>query len=423
MLYNIEAEQSLLGCLLMEHDLIKEITLRPEHFYIEKNQAIFTAMRMAEQKGEPTDFVTVYSLLSTGAKNLVDLDYLTALSTSVVSTVPYKSYEKYIFEAWKCRKAKAIAHNLDVALDYQADSQTILDAADKLTRLMELGHDHDFDIKTALMSLQESLESDQVGVLSGYYDLDTFSNGFAKGDLIVVGARPSVGKTALALNIGTNASKKGTVVSIFSLEMSEHSLLKRIISAEAKIDATRMRDPKKFFSDSDWEKYIDSTASISTLPLHIYDNPSVTVHEIRAKVRNLIRKYPDQNHLCIIDYLQLITGDGRENRTLEIGTISRSLKIMARELDMPVIVLSQLSRNLEHRQDKRPMLSDLRDSGSIEQDADVIVFLYRDDYYNPESDAKNLVEIIVAKQRNGPTGRVKLAFLKEYNLFTNLARS
>lgn len=419
MIYNHEAEQYLLGCLLIEQDLIKEITLRPEHFFNSKHRSIFQAMKDAEKNGEPTDIVTVYTNLDKEKRGEIGAGFLSDLAASIPTTENFRTYEKYIRDSWKIRAAKQIAINLNTNLDMADDPQIISDAISKLTRLEEIGHDADYDIKKSLARLLLDFEKKQVGIKTGYYDLDAFTNGWQDGDLIIVGARPSIGKTAFALNIGRNAAKKDVIVSIFSLEMPEDQLLKRIISTDAWIDAIMMRDPKTFFKDEHWEKYIDANARIEKWPLKIYDNPSVTVQEIRAKVRRLKRQYPNNKHICIIDYLQLIQSEIKENRTLQIGAISRGLKIMARELKLPVIVLSQLSRELERRPDKRPIMSDLRESGSIEQDADVIAFLYRDEYYNPNTEAKNVMEVIIAKQRNGPTGKVKLTYLKEFNLIQN----
>jgi replicative DNA helicase len=426
-LFNIEAEQYLLGCLFNEPDLIKEVTLRPEHFYSTNHQVIFQAMREAEKREQPTDLITVFSMIPKDKKQEIGAEYINNLAASIPTVENFKHYEQMILKTWKVRRAIQIANQLSMDLQqglYLDDAQAnISNAIQKLTRLEEVGYETDFDIKRALLELIKSMHEDQKGITTGYKDLNAYTNGWKDGDLIVIGGRPSMGKTAFALNLGMNACKSDVVVSIFSLEMSEDLLMKRIICSEARIDAQKMRNPKAHFNDQDWERNAYTVGIIEKLPLNIYDNPSVTVQEIRAKVRQLRRKYPDKKHLCIIDYLTLIqSGENRENRTLEVGAISRSLKIMARELHLPVIVLSQLSRGVEQRNNKRPMLSDLRESGNIEQDADVIIFLYRDDYYNPNSEKKNVVEVIIAKQRNGPTGTIELGYLKEFNKFVELAR-
>ncbi len=247
------------------------------------------------------------------------------------------------------------------------------------------------------------------------------TSGFQRSDLIIVAARPSVGKTAFALNIAQNVGvREKETVAIFSLEMGAAQLVQRMICAEANVDAGRMRTG--FLEPDDWEKLTMAIGSLSEANIYIDDSPSVTVADIRAKCRRL--KKEKGLGMILIDYLQLIHGRGKgDNRQQEVSEISRTLKQIARELDVPVIALSQLSRGVEQRQDKRPMMSDLRESGSIEQDADIVAFLYRDDYYDKESEKKNIIEIIIAKQRNGPVGTVELAFLKNYNKFVNLDRT
>ena len=263
---------------------------------------------------------------------------------------------------------------------------------------------------------------DITGIPTGFAELDKMTAGFQRNDLIIVAARPSVGKTAFALNIAQNvATKTDENVAIFSLEMGAEQLVMRMLCAEGNIDAQRLRTGS--LTDEDWGKLTMAMGSLSNAGIFIDDTPGVRVKEIRAKCRRLKQEQGGLG-MILIDYLQLIQGSGRsgENRQQEVSEISRSLKALARELQVPVIALSQLSRGVEQRQDKRPMMSDIRESGSIEQDADIVAFLYRDDYYDKESENKNIIEIIIAKQRNGPTGTVSLAFVKEYNKFVNLER-
>jgi replicative DNA helicase len=263
---------------------------------------------------------------------------------------------------------------------------------------------------------------DITGIATGFTELDKITAGFQRNDLIIVGARPSVGKTAFALNISQNvATKTGENVAIFSLEMGAEQLVMRMLCAEGNIDAQRLRTGS--LTDEDWGKLTMAMGSLSNAGIFIDDTPGIRVSEIRAKSRRLKQEQGGLG-MILIDYLQLVQGSGRsgENRQQEVSEISRSLKALARELEVPVIALSQLSRGVEQRQDKRPMMSDIRESGSIEQDADIVAFLYRDDYYDKESENKNIIEIIIAKQRNGPTGTVSLAFIKEYNKFVNLER-
>jgi replicative DNA helicase len=281
------------------------------------------------------------------------------------------------------------------------------------------------NIKDVLVRTYDNIEQmhqragEITGLETGFIELDRMTAGFQRNDLIIVGARPSVGKTAFALNIAQNvAHKTGENIAIFSLEMGAEQLVMRLLCAEGNIDAQRLRTGS--LTDDDWGKLTMAMGSLSNSGIFIDDTPGVRISDIRSKCRRL-----KQEHglgMILIDYLQLILGSGRagENRQQEVSEISRSLKQLARELQIPVIALSQLSRGVEQRQDKRPMMSDIRESGSIEQDADIVAFLYRDDYYDKESENKNIIEIIIAKQRNGPTGTVSLAFVKEYNKFVNL---
>lgn len=294
-----------------------------------------------------------------------------------------------------------------------------------MNAIEETGYAGEFDLRGTLVELYQKMQidvGDLTGINTGYNDLNRMTSGLQDGDLIIVGGRPSMGKTAFVLNIAYNAASSDAATGIFSLEMGEEQLLRRMISSAGNVDATKMKNPKKLCNIKDWEKISQAMGLINNLPLEIYDKPNVTMQEIYAKTRKLKRKYPNKKVLIAIDYLQLIVGDPKHkgNRMQEIGEISRKLKLMARELKVCVIALSQLSRAVENRQDKRPLLSDLRETGQIEQDADLIAFLYREDYYDAETANKNVTEIILAKQRNGPVGVVELAFIKEFSKFINL---
>lgn len=261
-------------------------------------------------------------------------------------------------------------------------------------------------------------EERNTGFMTGFTNFDKMTGGLQRSDLIIIAARPSVGKTAFALNIGAGHCKNDGTTHLFSLEMSTKSLLQRIISSLGRINGQKWRTMD--FSADDYDGATKAMAVIADWKLHIYDQTR-TINDIRAVVRKAVNENPDEKHLVVIDYLQLLQTSGRyETRNLEIGAITRELKLLAMELNIPIVLLSQLSRAVEQRQEKRPMLSDLRDSGNIEQDADIVGFLYRDDYYNKESDKQNIIEIIIAKQRNGPTGTVELAFFKEHGRFENL---
>lgn len=418
---NREAEQYLLGCVLREGELIKELNVRPEHFYFQDHRKIFEAMKGMEREEEAIDLPSVTLRLLDQMDNL---EYLVELNGSIPSVEPYRTYEKYVMEAWKLRMAELVANKIKSGVEgSRGDVSIISDSIQDLLRLEEIGHEEDFDLKELLMEIQEEMDQDigdLTGIDTGYRDMNQFTSGWQDQDLIIVAARPSVGKTAFALNMAERAANQGVVTSIFSLEMSKKLLMRRILCSVGRIDATKMRNPKRLFGDNDWNKAQMALGIVSRFPLHIYDKPSVTVQDIRAKLRRLKRQFPDKKHICFIDYLTLIKGSGGENRVQEVGDITRQLKIIAREFEIPMVVLAQLSRSVEQRQDKRPMMSDLRDSGEIEQHADIIAFLYRDDYYYKDTEQKNIIEIIIAKQRNGATGTVKLAFMKEYNLFLDL---
>jgi len=350
------------------------------------------------------------------------------LATSVPTSANVHTYAQIVEEKARLRRLIAAAAQIASA-GYAGgeDAQAIIDEAER--RILEISqrrHGSGFlNIKDVLMETYERIEmlytnkGGVTGLPTGYPDLDRMTSGLQNSDLIIVAARPSVGKTAFALNIAQNVALHTQVpVAIFSLEMPAIQLVQRMLSAEGNIDSHRLRSG--YLEPADWEKLTLAMASLSEAPIFIDDTPHVTVFDIRAKCRRL--KAEHGLGLVIIDYLQLISGRGGDNRQQEISEISRGLKGLARELDVPVIALSQLSRAVEQRQDKRPMLSDIRESGSIEQDADVVAFLYRDDYYHPDTDRPNVVEVIIGKQRNGPTGTVELLYLKNYNKFVSLAK-
>jgi replicative DNA helicase len=422
---NVEAEQYLIGCLLYEGDLVKEVSLQPEHFHIPKHKDIYQAIKHVEAKDEKVDMLTVLTALGEKTSQIGGIDYLMELQTSIPTVENFQTYEKYVLDAWKLRQSEQLANKLKLEVAASSETKIITETIQNLSRIEETGFNDDFDLKEVMMQTYEEFETEQEGLSgidTGFTDLNHMTNGWQDEELIIIGARPSMGKTAFALNTAIRAVMRDTVTVIFSLEMSDKSLLKRIYGAMGNINAIKFRNPRKLFAQDDWQKLTETMGQLSGKPLYIYDKPAVTVQEIRSKLRKLKRKHPNNKFLCVIDYLTLIQGSGKENRTLEVGEISRNLKIMSRDFKMPIIALSQLSRGVEQRQDKRPMMSDLRDSGSVEQDADVIAFLYRDDYYDAESEKPNVTEIILAKQRNGPIGTVELAFLKEYGKFVNLAR-
>jgi len=393
-------------------------------------------MRRLSNAEQPIDLISLTSQLQDSEEldKVGGVSYLSKLAHAVPTTANAAYYVERVQEMFLRRQA------IDTALDllrnageeqdvkgFVAMAETAVSKlSDQTVPVREF-----IGIKDALMQVWEEAEQRYnvrdinrgiTGIESGFTDLDKMTAGFQKNDLIIVAARPSVGKTAFALNIAQNVGVRAKeTVAIFSLEMSAAQLVQRMICAEAQIDASRMRTGK--FEGDDWERMAMAVGLLSEADIHIDDTPGITVNEIRAKCRRL--KKDGKLGMIVIDYLQLIQGRGRSgaNRQEEVSQISRTLKQIARELEVPVIALSQLSRGVEQRQDKRPMMSDLRESGAIEQDADIVAFLYHDDYYDKETEKKNIIEIIIAKQRNGPVGTVELVFMKNYNKFVNYERA
>lgn len=427
--HNYEAEEAFLGSLLYEPDLIKETIVQPFHLSPGKNENLMWTIRDLDKKGLPIDVVLIFERLGQKIGSVGGITRLTELATSVPSVTNFKHYENIILEYYQKRKAHEIADKL------RLDSINIPDAVNALLAIEDNQiDDDDGDITEDLVEVYNSFEEDtgeMTGIPSGYRDLDHMTSGFHAEELVIIGARPSVGKTAFALNIANNAAQVrkgkngielGDVVAIFSLEMPKKQLLKRFIGFKGSIDGTSMRNARKNFKDSDWTNATHAIGDLQSLDIKIFDKPGVDINYIWGKVRKLKRRFEGRRIIVLIDYLQLIRGSEvhKGNRQQEIGEISRMLKHMARELKVSVVALAQLSRGVEQRQDKRPMMSDLRDSGEIEQDADMIAFLYRDDYYDKESESQNIIEVILAKQRNGPIGTVSLAFVKEYQKFVNI---
>ena len=431
---NLEAEQAVLGAIFLEPSsltLASEILL-PEDFYRGAHQRIFDAMLKLTDKGEAVDLITVTEELA-AAKLLEDIggiSYLSELAGSAPTAANIAYYAKIVEEKSILRRLIRTATEIaQEGYNREDEVDSLLSEAEK--SIMEVSQKKNsgafHHIKDVLFRTYDNIETlhnrvgDVTGVATGFAELDKITAGFQRNDLIIVGARPSMGKTAFALNIAQNvATKTGENVAIFSLEMGAEQLVMRMLCSEGNIDAQRLRTGS--LTEEDWGKLTMAMGSLSNAGIFIDDTPGVRVQDIRSKCRRLKQEQGGLG-MIMIDYLQLILGSGRtssDNRQQEVSEISRSLKQLARELEVPVIALSQLSRGVEQRQDKRPMMSDIRESGSIEQDADIVAFLYRDDYYDKESENKNIIEIIIAKQRNGPTGTVSLAFVKEYNKFVNL---
>lgn len=432
---NLEAEQAVLGAILLSSESLMTAMERitSEDFYRASHQLIFDAMIHLSEDNEPIDLVTLTALMQNRGQleECGGVSYLSELANAVPTAANVEYYAQIVEEKSLLRRLIRTATNI-VSNGYaNADDVTDL-LSDAEQRIMEISSRRMSSgfiaIRDVLMDVFERVEhlynhkGGTTGIPSGFSDLDKMTSGFQSSDLIIVAARPSVGKTAFALNIAQNVSVRAKeTVAIFSLEMGAAQLVQRMICAEANVDASRLRTG--YLEGDDWEKMTMAISTLAEANIYIDDSAAITVADIRAKCRRL--KKERGLGMILIDYLQLIHGRSRsgENRQQEVSEISRTLKQIARELDVPVIALSQLSRGVEQRQDKRPMLSDLRESGSIEQDADIVAFLYRDDYYDKDSEKKNTIEIIIAKQRNGPVGTVELAFLKNYNKFVGLDRA
>ncbi|MFD0050650.1 replicative DNA helicase [Actinomycetes bacterium NPDC127524] len=431
---NVEAEQAVLGAIFLEPSSLTVTSemLIPEDFYRSSHQKIFNVMLNLNDEGKAVDLITVTEELA-AARNLEEVggvSYLSELAASVPTAANIEYYARIVEEKSLLRRLIRTATNIaQEGYSREDEVENLLGEAEK--NIMEVAQRKNSgafqNIKDVLVRTYDNIEvltnrkGDVTGIPTGFAELDRMTAGFQRNDLIIVAARPSVGKTAFALNIAQNvATKTEENVAIFSLEMGAEQLVMRMLCAEGNINAQNLRTGS--LTDEDWRKLTMAMGSLSNAGIYIDDTPGVRIGDIRSKCRRL-----KQEHglgMILIDYLQLIQGNGRsgENRQQEVSEISRSLKALARELQVPVIALSQLSRGVEQRQDKRPMMSDIRESGSIEQDADIVAFLYRDDYYDKESENKNIIEIIIAKQRNGPVGTVSLAFVKEYNKFVNLER-
>ncbi|WP_026319273.1 MULTISPECIES: replicative DNA helicase [Sporomusaceae] len=432
---NLEAEQAVLGAMLIEKEAIARVTelLKGGDFYREAHRLIFEAMLDLYNRNEAVDMITVIELLKRedNLEKVGGIAYVTSLANSVPTAANVHYHAKIVEEKALLRQLIQTSTQI-AALGYEGSEEVsqIVDQAEKM--ILEVSNRRiggDFaPIKSIVLDafgkIEQLYESRGgiTGLATGFKDLDRLTSGLQKSDLILVAARPSMGKTAFTLNIASNvAIREKKAVAFFSLEMSKEQLVQRMLCAEASIDSQKLRIGE--LEDDDWTKLINAADRLSGAPIFIDDTAGISVLEMRSKARRL--KVEHDLSLIIIDYLQLMQGSGGkggENRQQEISEISRSLKGLARELGVPVVALSQLSRSVESRQVKKPMLSDLRESGSLEQDADIVAFLYREDYYNPDTENKNITEIIVAKHRNGPVDSVQLFFHKQFTRFADLTR-
>ena len=426
-----EAEESVIGAVLLSEDAVNEVMdrIHPEDFYVPAHQAIFESMRTLFDANQAIDAVTVSEELRRRGEldKVGGVAYLTRLVDIVPSTSNVAHYAGIVEEHAKRRELiRAGAAVTEVAFDIDEEIASVLDRAEQSVlavaerrtsqSLLEVGPM--FNTVLEQIEMMEERGSELTGLSTGFVDLDKKLAGLQPANLIVIAGRPSMGKSSIALNIATNAAMADEPVAIFSLEMSKEEIVQRILSSVGKVDSMKLRSGQL---GPLWQRVVDAAGKMYQAPIYIDDSPVVTVTDIRAKSRRLKRK--KGLSLIVVDYLQLMEAHGVENRQQEIASISRNLKNLARELEVPIIAASQLNRSLESREDKRPRLSDLRESGSIEQDADVVMFIYRHEYYHPEDQEKRgIAEVIVSKHRAGSTGPVEMTFQPEFTRFANLGR-
>lgn len=428
--YSLEAEQTILGAILIDASVLSIVLekVKPDSFFNEQHRALFQIMLQMFTSGEKADIITV--LNAAMAEHIFDTAaegraYLGALVNLVPSVANIESYCNIVAEKYYIRSLAFVARSIlqDIQTGEQ-DAQMLMDAAEQRIFDIRKGKDTQGLVKLgdAICEAYDHIgkiagpdKEKYIGARTGFKYLDTITSGLNKSDLILIAARPGMGKTSFAMNIAANVARRGDrEVAVFSLEMSKEQLATRLLSTEALVDSNKLRSG--FLINDDWVRLATSAGVLSGLPMYIDDTAGITAQQIKAKLRRM-----KNVGLVVIDYLQLMTSTLRtDNRVLVISEITRQLKIMAKELDIPVILLSQLSRGPESRNDKRPMLSDLRESGSIEQDADIVLFLYRDAYYNKESPTPNISECIIAKNRHGETGTVQMIWDGQFTRFSNM---
>lgn len=431
--HNVEAERAVIGAMMLNADAIMVCSelLTSDEFYQQQYGIIFDALVEMYKDGVGADLVTLQNKLREKevTPELYSVEYLGELLASVPTSANVKFYAEIVHEKAVLRRLIRVSEQ--VTKDCYMDSQPLEDILEDTEKsvfdvIQQRGGSEFEPIRDVVLRTLDSIEKaakqkgNITGLETGFRDLDAKTAGLQKSDLILIAARPAMGKTAFVLNIAEYvALHSNSTIALFSLEMSKEQLVKRMLAMNSMVDSQKIRTGD--LEDDDWDKLVGSVRKIGNSNLVIDDTSGITASELRSKCRKL--KIEQGLDLVIIDYLQLMTGAGKrksDSRQQEISDISRSLKVMARELNVPVIALSQLSRAVESRPDKRPMLSDMRESGAIEQDADIVMFIYRDEYYNPDSEKKGVAEVIVAKQRSGPTGPVELAWLSQYTKFGNL---
>lgn len=433
--YSSESEQAILGAMLMDKDAIMTVSeiITGDDFYAKVNATLFDAMVEMYQAGTPVDLLTLQNYLKSKGvpPEISNMEFAKELLMQMQTSANVKEYAKIVKEKSTLRSLIKINEEIaNVCYEQSKPVESILEETEKsIFSLIQKGNNQDFTpIRQVVLNALDTIERASqtkghvTGISTGFIDLDYKLSGLQNSDLVLIAARPSMGKTAFVLNIAQHvAFRQEKAVAIFSLEMSKEQLVNRLFSLESHVDAQLLRTGN--LQDDDWEKLIEGAGTIGNSRLIIDDKSGISAGELKSKCRKY--KMEQGLDLVIIDYLQLMSGNSLNSnvsRQQEISDISRALKGLARELNVPVVALSQLSREVEKRNDKRPMLSDLRESGAIEQDADVCMFIYRDDYYNKDSEEKNIAEVIIAKQRNGPVGTVRLAWMPEYTKFGNALR-
>ena len=429
---NLDAERAVLGAILMDNDSIYSVmeVITPDFFYQPGHRLLYSTMLDLNERGEPIDILTLTEKLrsSGNLEKAGEASYISTLAEDVPTSAGIAHYARIIREKSTLRDLiHTSTEIIQDCFDTPGEVDDLIDEAEKrIFQISEKRIKSGFSsmkdiVKSSFKTIESLYEKKEhiTGVPTGFKDIDELTSGFQQSDLIIIAGRPSMGKTALCLNIAQNAAiKGGRGVAIFSLEMAQEQLVMRMLCSEARIDAHRLRSG--FLGQTDWPKLTMAAGHLSEASIYIDDTPAIGVMEMRAKARRL--KADKGLDLIIVDYLQLMSGRARnDNREQEISEISRSLKALAKELNVPVLALSQLNRAVESRQDKRPALADLRESGAIEQDADVIIFIYRDEVYNRETTSKGVAEIIIGKQRNGPVGTRKLTWLDKYTRFEDMA--
>lgn len=431
--HNIEAEQAVLAAMLVDREAIARVmaAVQTSSFYRQAHATIFEAMAILYERSEPVDLITLRVALGGQLEEVGGYGYLVDLASSIPTTAHAEYYAKIVADKAVLRALIRVGSDIVAsAFAEDDDVETVLDDAERT--VLEIGQKRQSGAMTPIRDvIHDAFETIEaryldkdalLGAPSGFYDLDNLLSGFQPSDLLILAARPAMGKTSLALNFCRNvAVETRKPVLLFSLEMSKEQLVQRMLCSEAGIDSHRLRTG--YLAESDWSKLTHAIGVLSEAPIYIDDSSALTVPEMRSKARRIMAETGELG-LIMVDYLQLMASPARskdDNRAAAMGAISRGLKQLAREMRVPVMALSQLSRAVESRPNKRPMLSDLRESGSIEQDADIVMFIYRDEYYNPETDKKSTAEVIIAKHRNGPVGHVELYFEKNLTKFNSIS--